>query len=98
MATKRARTGGLYDMVGNVWQWTADWHGETYYQTSERQDPSSPPSGTMRALRGGSWVSFPSRVLVSFRLRFVPRNPLVGFWRRRAGNDFPLFLSTNPKE
>jgi len=63
---------GLYDMLGNVAQWTTDWYDERYYQTSEKQDPSGPPGGTLRALRGGSWSFDPRLVRVSARLSDVP--------------------------
>jgi sulfatase modifying factor 1 len=49
---KQPNAYGLYDMLGNVWQWTADWYGEKYYGVSEKQDPAGPPGGTLRALRG----------------------------------------------
>jgi formylglycine-generating enzyme required for sulfatase activity len=69
---KRPNAYGLYDMLGNVWQWTADWYGEKYYAASEKQDPAGPPGGTFRALRGGSWFNDPRVVRVSDRDWNVP--------------------------
>jgi formylglycine-generating enzyme required for sulfatase activity len=67
VARKRANAYGLYDMLGNIWQWVKDWYGEQYYQNSPSQDPPGPSSGQSRVLRGGSWVSYPSNVRVSVR-------------------------------
>jgi len=67
---KRANAFGLYDMLGNVWQWVADWYGS--YPSGGESDPSGAESGNHKLLRGGSWVNLSGVVRVSFRNGYVP--------------------------
>src|SRR6185312_13721552 len=63
---------GLYDMLGNVAQWVADYYAPTYYATGDSQDPTGPKQGTQRVLRGGSWNAMPASVRVSNRITNPP--------------------------
>lgn len=47
---------GIYDMTGNVWEWTQDRYGENYYQASSKNNPRGPEAGKTIVLRGGSWM------------------------------------------
>jgi formylglycine-generating enzyme required for sulfatase activity len=53
----RPNAWGLYDMLGNVYEPTGDWYGDTYYANSPSLDPTGPKSGTVRVLRGCGWGS-----------------------------------------
>jgi formylglycine-generating enzyme required for sulfatase activity len=57
---------GPYDVVGNVWEWVADWEGA--YEPVDQKNPTGPDTGTKRVIRGGAWNgSFPDWLHPAFR-------------------------------
>lgn len=86
---KRPNAWGLYDMLGNVWEWVSDWYGR--YDSNSVDNPAGPTTGVTRVVRGGSCCGGDNRSeRVSNRFKLPPTNSInavVG--ARCAGANLP---------
>jgi formylglycine-generating enzyme required for sulfatase activity len=74
---------GPYDVVGNVWEWVADWDGP--YQAANQKNPTGPDAGQKRVIRGGAWNgSFPEWLHPAFRYAQDPKAQSHGIGFRCA--------------
>jgi len=69
VGTFRVNPFGLYDMLGNVWEWCEDVYDKNAYSKHDRNNPVITSGGDSRVIRGGSWNSGPRDVRAANRVR-----------------------------
>ena len=91
---------GVYDMTGNVWEWTQDYYNPNFYSADTMYSPINDPEGNhpfkYRIIRGGSWADTyekDNNLRVSCR---GPNYPIPDYWAARIG--FRCASSTKPAE
>ncbi len=85
---KKPNPFGLYDSLGNVWEWCSDWYDDNYYKNSPNKNPLGPvnpigdnsKSEKLKVIRGGSWLNNSDCASSAHRDR-LPNRPsnLAGF-------------------
>jgi formylglycine-generating enzyme required for sulfatase activity len=72
---------GVFQLSGNVREWTQDWYDAEYYANSPEKNPKGPETGILKVIRGGSWRSFDSDLRVPSRGKggFALKTHGIGF-------------------
>lgn len=81
---------GLYNVSGNVWEWCSDWFHLSFHVNSPSENPSGPPYGQGRVIRGGSYLchhSYCNRYRVAARSSNTPDSSTANMSFRCASDE-----------
>ncbi|MBF0239054.1 MAG: formylglycine-generating enzyme family protein [SAR324 cluster bacterium] len=86
--SKSADSLGMFHLLGNVWEWTADWFSKDYYEASPENNPTGPESGEAKVIRGGGWNDSPARLTPNIREFVRPHHAVEDLGFRCAKSVF----------
>jgi formylglycine-generating enzyme required for sulfatase activity len=64
---------GVYDMMGNVWEWVADWY-DAAYPRGKQINPTGVTKGDYKVVRGGAFDSSAGGLRITNRTWLHPKN------------------------
>lgn len=72
---------GLYDTMGNAWEWVEDCYRDTYERAPDDGSPNTSRECAERVFRGGGWDNYPRNIRSAYRYRGAPgtRSSSIGF-------------------
>jgi formylglycine-generating enzyme required for sulfatase activity len=72
---KRPSVRGLFDLHGNLLEWTHDWNGD--FGDSRQTDPVGAKTGSLRVYRGGGWDDYAADCESAARYARTPENSFI---------------------
>lgn len=88
---------GLYQTIGNVAEWVADWYSPDYYKAAPDRNPQGPETGTQKAFRGGGWMDSTTTMRVAMRNGTDPNTKInwLGFRCAKSVTEEPSSIKTS---